>query len=166
MTDECFDWGKRCDIRTGSGEEGDNKPKELNVNSWYVINPDLDLDIREILTKFSKKALNNFKKDQLNFWYKNVENFEENLNAIHKKLKSLGFDNKFYKFFNNKYSFLNALIDNVFSLQKQDPIMQEAWKNNAYLFLRTMTKNDDLAKFLDEYLIYDHFNDQLNKILD
>ena len=61
LTDECFSWGDKIDISTGSGDnENDNESiSELNDFKWEPIDPNYDLDIIEMMQSMKTKLFKN-----------------------------------------------------------------------------------------------------------
>jgi len=57
LTDECFSWGDRIDIPTGSGPEipDDAEAPELNGAAWEAIDPDHDIEIVDLTEAVDKK---------------------------------------------------------------------------------------------------------------
>lgn len=161
LTEDCFDWGRKQDVRTGSTTifEDAGHPDELNTQDWEKIDIEHDLEILAVLTNWDKKRLKKMTKNEIAYWLK----FEDSeLDKLVKKLKNDGFD-KVYRNFNNKYAMLYDQILNISKLQSSDSVMREVWKNNVLLFLKTMTKNDDFAEFLNDH-IGENLNYQLSKI--
>lgn len=161
LTDDCFDWGKRLDVRTGSGTvfEDAGHPNVLNSQDWEDIDIEHDLEILTVLTNWDKKRLKKMTKTEIGYWLK----FEDKeLDILVKNLKDEGWD-KYYRNFNNKYAMLYDQVLNISKLQSSDSVMREVWKNNMFLFLKMMTKNDNFAKFLKDH-IGDNLNYQLSKM--
>lgn len=59
LTDECFDWGDRIDICTGSGVEQAEGVAELHDADWQPIDIKNDLEIIELMGKFNGKMYKN-----------------------------------------------------------------------------------------------------------
>ena len=57
LTDECFQWGDKIDIMTGSGlnDDNDSQVPELNTFTWDPIDPEHDLDIVEMMQSMKSK---------------------------------------------------------------------------------------------------------------
>lgn len=57
LTDECFSWGDKIDIPTGSGPEipDDAEMPELNGAAWEAIDPDNDIEIVDLTEAVDKK---------------------------------------------------------------------------------------------------------------
>ena len=57
LTDECFQWGDKIDIMTGSGliDLADGVPSTLNSFAWDPIDPEHDLDIIEMMRSMKSK---------------------------------------------------------------------------------------------------------------
>ena len=95
LTDECFQWGDKIDIMTGSDLEDidDGRVPELNSFAWDPIDPEHDLDIVEMMqsmkSKLYKRAaadmFSSFFGDKDNDGKDDVEELEDLLETLSKR---------------------------------------------------------------------------------
>lgn len=64
LTDDCFDWGKKVDLSTGSSDKSDETViRELSDADWDEIDEHNDLSILELLGRYNKKKEKQILKD-------------------------------------------------------------------------------------------------------
>ena len=68
LTDECFQWGDKIDVMTGSSPEDldDDVVPTLNSSAWDSINPEHDLDIIEMMRSMKSKLYRKAVTDMFN----------------------------------------------------------------------------------------------------
>lgn len=92
LTDECFSWGDRIDVSDGSGVEADpDGIALLHAPDWEPIDPDHDIDIIQVMSKFNGKMYQHAARSMFAEWLdgdvdgngkNDAEELEELLNSL------------------------------------------------------------------------------------